>query len=129
MTNNNAVIIFLAFVFGLLFLFVIFLPVLVSHLQFKKLPKKVAQVKVIKKKFKSSGKDDGGNYYFDHFVIFKFFDNSEKEFYITRTDYDSIRENDKGTLVYKEREEAIKRNKYKKSHYEEREFISFKKDN
>ena len=81
---------------------------------------------------------EGGSSIYHHFITFKFLDSSEKEFFVPPDSderdlfpsnlYYSVQKNDRGTLAYKERKNAIKRIKNEKKHYNEREFISFKKD-
>jgi len=112
------------------------IPMIIYYMQFKNLPKKEEQVKVVRKR-KDSFPIEGLSDHYAYFVTFKFSDNSEKEFFISSGSeeavpcpsnvYFSIRKNDKGTLVYKERENATK-NEKRYYYHDERKFISFETD-
>ena len=112
----------------------IVIVILVLYLQFKNIPEKVERVKVIEKNMRVDYtlRPRTRKPYYTYFITFRCPDGLDKELLFSTGSnlnvYDSIRENDRGTLTYKEREDAIRRMKNEKRHYNEREFISFKKD-
>ena len=55
------------------------IPMIIYYMQFKNLPKKEEQVKVVRKR-KDSFPIEGLSDHYAYFVTFKFSDNSEKEF-------------------------------------------------
>ena len=134
MIKNDIVLIFLL---TLPVIVAIGIPLLIQYLQVKNLPEQVEKVKVVKKR-KELHETESGLSIYHHFITFKFPDGSEKEFFVPPDSderdlfpsnlYYSVQKNDRGTLTYKERKNAIKRMKNEKRHYNEREFISFKKD-
>jgi len=108
------------------------IPLFVRYLQFKNIPEKVEQVEIAEKNKRLCDAD--GTPYYTYFITFKFSDGAKREFlFSTGSEKDvavfgTMQKNDRGTLTYKERENAVKKIKNERRHYNGRHFINFKRD-
>jgi len=85
-------------------------------------PQQHVQVEVVEKKTGSPSNSESKDRLSDYYITFRFSDGSEHELSVNKKDYNSIQENDTGSLVYQERRDNDKTKQFRIR------FVRFEKD-